>query len=205
MSHVDDAQGTIAVVPAVTTTRVKGSALGPSLRFIRETFGDIGLERVLHGLSPEDQNVLKQDMLASSWYPFALMVRFMRESERCFGSASKHLLRDMGRAAADYNMTTIYRIFFRLGSPQFTLARAARVFGNFYDTGDFEAIVNEKGHAICELRAFGEPAPEFCERLIGWMSHLITLTGGTDLRSSHPRCVNRGDASCHYEGHWTQR
>jgi hypothetical protein len=205
MSHADSAEGASMVVPPVTATRVKGSALAPTLRFIRETFGEIGLERVLHGLSPEDQNILQHDMLASSWYPFSLMVRFMRESERCFGAQSPRLLRDMGRAAADYNMTTIYRIFFKLGSPQFTLSRAARVFGNFYDTGDLEAIVNEKGHAICELRGFGEPAPEFCERLIGWMEHLIALTGGTDLVSSHPRCVNRGDATCHYEGHWTQR
>lgn len=159
MSHTDSAEGAATVVPPVTATRVKGSALAPTLRFIRETFGDIGLERVLHGLSPEDQNILQHDMLASSWYPFSLMVRFMRESERCFGAQSPRLLRDMGRAAADYNMTTIYRIFFKLGSPQFTLSRAARVFGNFYDTGDLEAIVNEKGHAICELRGFGEPAP----------------------------------------------
>ena len=202
---MDGTEHAAVVVAPATTTRVKGTALGPSLRFIRETFGEIGLERVILGLSPEDQSVLQHDLLASSWYPFSLMVRFMRESERCFGTHSPHLLRDMGSAAAGYNMTTIYRIFFKLGSPQFTLARAARVFGNFYDTGDLEAIVNEKGHAICELRDFGEPAPEFCERLMGWMEHLITLTGGIDLRSSHPQCVNRGDATCHYEGHWTQR
>jgi hypothetical protein len=194
----------VVVAPA-TTTHVKGTALGPSLRFIRETFGDAGLEQVIQGLCPADQQTLRQDVLASSWYPFSLMVRFMRESERCFGSHSPHLLRDLGSAAADYNMTTIYRIFFKIGSPQFTLAHATRVFSSFYDSGELATIVNEKGHAICELRGFAEPAPEFCERLLGWMEHLVALTGGTNMRTSHPQCVSRGNATCLYEGHWTQR
>src|SRR5687767_10012507 len=156
-------------------TQVKGTALISTLRFNQETFGEAGLRKILGALAPEDRATVETGLLVSAWYPFSLLIRLMRESGRYDAGRTLHLYRHMGRASAEYSLTTIYRIFFKIGSPQFTLARATRVFSNYYDTGTMEAIVNEKGHAIVELRDFDEPAPEFCERLWGWMERTIGL------------------------------
>jgi hypothetical protein len=186
-------------------THVKGSALLSTVRFIQERFGPEGLRAVLADLEPDDRAAVEGGLLASSWYPFSLMLRLMQAAGRFDAGRTLHLYRQMGRASADYSLTTIYRIFFKIGSPQFTLARAARVFGNYYDTGRMEAIVNDKGHAVVELTGFADPAPEFCERLWGWMERTITLIAGMELaKASHVRCVHRGDPTCQFEGFWDQ-
>ena len=186
-------------------TRVKGSALLSTVRFIQERLGDEGLRRIVSSLEPQDRAVIDAGILASSWYPFQVMLRVMQAAGRDDGGRTPHLYREMGRASADYSLTTIYRIFFKIGSPQFTLARATRVFGSYYDTGRMEAIVNDKGHALLELSEFGEPAPEFCERLWGWMERTITLIAGMELhKAGHVKCVHRGDPTCQFEGFWDQ-
>jgi hypothetical protein len=186
-------------------THVKGSALHSTVRFIQEKFGAEGLRAILDGLEPDDRAAIEGGILASAWYPFSLLLRLMRETGRYDAGRTAHLYRQMGSASADYSLTTIYRIFFKIGSPQFTLARAARVFGSYYDTGRMEAIVNEKGHTLLELSDFGEPAPEFCERLWGWMERTITLIAGMELtKAAHVKCVHRGDPTCQFEGHWNQ-
>src|SRR5438046_2020446 len=108
-------------------TQVKGTALGSTVRFARERFGDDGYGLILTRLASEDRGALEKGIIVSAWYPFGLMLRLMRETEACFGAQTTQVFRQMGRASADYSLTTIYRIFVRLGSPQFTLAKAARV------------------------------------------------------------------------------
>jgi hypothetical protein len=124
----------------------------------------------------------------------------MRTTERRFGG--KHLYLEMGRASADYGLTTVYKIFFKFGAPHLIIAKAARVFGGYYDSGHIEAVVSEPGRAVLELRDFADPAPELCDRILGWMQRTMELTGVKNLKSAHSLCVTRGDALCRFEGHW---
>ncbi len=184
-------------------TRVKGTAVVSTLRFVGERFGEDGLKSVLADLSPEDRAQVETGALASAWYPFALLLRIMKAAGTRFGGKAPELYREMGEASAEHGLTTVYKIFFRVGSPQFIISRASAVFKNYYDSGEMKAVVSEKGHAVLELAGFAEPAPEFCERVVGWMQRTLELSGGTDLRIVHPTCAVRGDRACRFEGWWT--
>jgi hypothetical protein len=184
---------------------VKGTALIATVRFVQETLPANALPEILRALDPDDRGQIDAGVLVSAWYPFSLLIRLMRQVGRFDAGRTPHLYRLMGRASAEYSLTTIYRIFFKIGSPQYTLSKAARVFGSYYDSGTMEAIVNEKGHAILELRDFTEPAPEFCDRLWGWCEKTIELISSHRLhRAAHIQCVNRGDPTCQFEGFWEQ-
>ena len=49
--------------------RTKGIVIKSRLRFVRETFGDDALERILGTLSAADRDVLNGILLPSGWYP----------------------------------------------------------------------------------------------------------------------------------------
>lgn len=185
------------------TTNVKGTALASTIRYITEKFGPEGLERVLARLTPEERAPIKKGVLATVWYPFALLLKLMREARECFGTQVPHLPREMGKASADYALTGIYSIFLRFGSPQFIVSRGTSVMKTYYSTGEMRVVTSEKGHAVMEVVGFGEPAPEFCERLEGWMHRTVELSGGTGCRLVHEKCVNRGDTLCRFEGWWS--
>lgn len=184
-------------------TNVKGTAFQSTLRFIEERFGADGLQQVLGRLTPEERRPIEGGVLASSWYPFPLLLRLMRLTREHSGDRVPDLYREMGRASADYAVTTVYKIFFKVGSPQFIIQAGAFVFKTYYDTGELKTVVSEKGHAALELVGFQDPAPEFCERLQGWMQRTLELSGGNDLRLLHPLCASKGDPLCRFEGWWS--
>jgi hypothetical protein len=181
--------------------RVKGTAVLSSLRYVRERFGEESLERVLAAL-PTGDALLRGGLLASSWYPMPALLRFMQEAERQLGAQEPNLVLNMGRASCDYGVTGVYKVFFKVGSPEFIIGRAARVFSSYYDTGKIEVVASRDGHAAVEVSGLEGSAPQFCERIYGWMQRTLELAGARNLRSSHPSCVHRGDAVCRFEGNW---
>jgi hypothetical protein len=182
---------------------VKGTAINATVRFLTERFGPTGLKKVVEGLSPQQRAILDSGVLVSSWYPFSLVLDLTRRAQHVFGDQVPRMAREMGRSSADYALTTIYKIFFKVGSPQFIIAKASSVYKTYYSTGELAPIISEKGHAILEMKGFSEPAPELCDRLTGWMERTLELSGATEIRMMHPQCVNRGDACCRFEGFWS--
>ena len=112
------------------------------------------------------------------------------------------LVRSMGRASCDYGLTTVYKVFFKIGSPEFIIGRAARVFSSYYDTGELCILETRPGRCLAELRGFEGGAPQFCERIFGWMQRTLELAGAKNLRPRHDVCVHRGGAVCRFEGDW---
>jgi hypothetical protein len=182
-------------------TEVKGTAVAATLRYATETLGPQGYRRLLESLTPEDRNILEAGVLASGWYPLTFLLDVMENTTRI--TADPRTAWKMGRASADYALTTIYKIFFKVGSPQFVISKASTVFKTYYTTGQMNPVVSEKGHALMEITGFADPAAILCERIMGWMERTVELSGAKEPRMVHPQCLARGDAVCRYEGWWT--
>jgi hypothetical protein len=181
--------------------RVKGTAVQSSLRYVRERFGEEALQAVLAAL-PAAHAAAVSDVLASSWHPMESFLRFMQEAKRQLGGGEPDVVRNMGRASCDYGLTGVYRVFFKLGSPEFIISRGARVFSSYYDSGRLTVPESRDGRAVAEVASLEGGAPEFCERMLGWMERTLELAGAKGLRSAHSLCVHRGDPVCRFEGDW---
>lgn len=181
--------------------RVKGTAVESSLLYVRKTFGEASLARIVAALPEGDREPL-QNVLASSWYEVDTFRRFMVEAERQLGEKEPDVVRRMGRFSCDQGITGVYKIFFRLGSPEFIIGRAARVFSSYYDTGELRIVETRPGRAVGELVGFEGGAPQFCERIFGWMQQTLERAGARNLRAKHEVCVHRDGASCRFEGDW---
>lgn len=183
-------------------SQVKGTAVLGTIRFVKETFGEEGFAKVKARLSPEDQQRMDDVVLASAWYPVSFLLALMRGAKQEFGAGMPDIITQMGRSSADYAHTTVYKLVFKVGSPQWIISKASVIFSSFYDQGQMVACESGKGFANVEVRDFGEPAPEFCERIAGWCVRTFELSGAKRVQLNHVQCVCRGDKVCRFEGTW---
>ena len=182
--------------------QVKGVVVVATLRFLEERFGGETLRSVLAELEPADRAALEAP-LVSAWYPLPAVLRLMKVAHRRLGAQVPGMFREMGRASADYGFNTVYRVFFKLGSPQFIISRGSRVFSTYFRRGRLEVTEAGPGFSNAEMRDFDDGGPEYCERILGWITRTLELSGAKQGQVAHSRCVHRGDPGCRFEGTWT--
>lgn len=182
--------------------QVKGSAITGRIRFVRERFGEPGYRRVRDALAAEHRAALDARVLPHAWVPYELFIAFNVEVDRTFGAGDLAMCVEMGRYGAEVNLPTLYRIFYRLGSPLFIMQKAAKLWQVHYDSGELHAI--EEGPAAVRLRieGFAEPHRAHCLSVLGWASRSIELSGATLLSAAEESCRARGEETCEMVLKW---
>jgi len=82
-------------------------------------------------------------------------------------------VRALGRASADANLTTIYRLFYKVGSIQWVLQRGVRLWGAHYDSGNVEVMTRGPKAAVARVRDFDTPDAVNCLSVTGWCERTL--------------------------------
>ena len=181
---------------------VKGAAIAARLRFVRERFGDEGYARLLAALDPGSRARIAGRILSHEWVPFGVFVAVSVEADRLFGKGDLQLCYEMGRYAADVNLPSLYRLFYRLGTPMFIFRKAARLWDVHYTSGKLTPIEEREGAIRLEIDGFAEPHRAHCMSVLGWAARSVELSGGRLREAEETRCRTRGDAVCAIALQW---
>lgn len=181
---------------------VKGSALTSRVLWVQLGHGDAGVQRLVAQCSPELRSTIEAGIAKARWYPFEQFVELNTTIDRLFGKGDGSLLRPLGRYSADANLTTIYRLFFKLGTPHWILGRAVRLWSAHYDSGYLEVLTRGPRTAILRIRGFATPDTVHCQAVTGWCERSIELSGGANVTCDETKCRTRGDDICQIETTW---
>jgi hypothetical protein len=174
---------------------VKGSAIIARLRFIRERYGESRVQEILGQLAPKHREILEARVLPQAWVPYDLFVDLNVAADQAFGRGDLALCYEMGRYSAEVNLPTLYRLFYRLGNPQFIFRRAARVWKVHYDSGAMVPIEEPHGLRL-RIEGFERPHRAHCLSVMGWATKSFEMSGGVVEEFAEERCRTRGDPAC---------
>jgi hypothetical protein len=181
---------------------VKGSALTSRVLWVELEHGSAGVDRLMKQLSPELHAAIAAGLSKAKWYPFEQFVELNVAIDRVYGQGDMALVRELGRAGADANLTTIYRLFFKLGSVHWILGRAVRLWSAHYDSGYCEIATRGPKAAVMRIRGFATPHQAHCLSVMGWTERSIELSGGKRPIVEESRCRTRGDELCQLDIVW---
>ena len=183
---------------------VKGSALTSRVLWVELEHGSGGMERLRKQVSPELRATLEGRISKARWYPFEQFVELNVTIDRLFGKGDLALVRALGRSGADTNLTTIYRLFYKLGSVHWILGRGVRLWSAHYDSGFCEITGIGPTDAVMRIHAFATPHQAHCLSVMGWVERSIELSGGTRPVVTESKCRTRGDSLCQIDISWEQ-
>jgi hypothetical protein len=181
---------------------VKGSAFASRIRWVQLNQGEQGLERLEAAATPELSAVLKEGAVMSRWYPFDQFIELNTCIDKSFGRGDLGLVKTLGRYGADANLTTIYRLFFKVGTVKWIMARAARLWSMHYDSG--RMLVTQAPGKEVELRIedFATPHRVHCLSVQGWAERSVELSGGLEVALDELTCRAKTDATCRFRITW---
>jgi hypothetical protein len=181
---------------------VKGSALASRVLWVQLGHGAAGMARLREAASPQLAQTLDAGVSKARWYPLRQFFELNVLIDRLFGSGDLSLVKELGRHGADANLTTIYRLFYKVGTTHWILGRAVRLWSAHYDTGFLEVVIRGAHAAILRIHAFALPDRAHCLSVMGWCERSIELSGGRSVVVTEPRCRTRGDEVCQLEATW---
>ena len=181
---------------------VKGSALSSRVLWVQLNHGAAGMDRLLPQCSVELRANIERGISKATWYPFEQFIELITTIDRLFGKGDLSLVRELARHGADANLTTIYRLFYKVGTTHWILGRAVRLWSAHYDSGTLEVLTRGPKTAVLKIRAFATPHKVHCMSVMGWAERSIELSGGKTVKSEEPKCRTRGDDWCQLESSW---
>ena len=181
---------------------VKGTAFSSRLLWVRLNHGQEGFERLVAAVEAPLCQVLREGAVMSKWYPFEQFVELNLVIDRLWGRGDLSLVKTLGRHGADANLTTIYRLFYKVGTVKWILARASRLWGMHYDSGNLYVDLYPGREVGLRIEDFETPHRAHCLAVLGWAERSIELSGGTDVKAAEVACRTRGGPMCRFRASW---
>jgi alkanesulfonate monooxygenase SsuD/methylene tetrahydromethanopterin reductase-like flavin-dependent oxidoreductase (luciferase family) len=112
---------------------IKGTAVRDTLEAIKARSGEKELDRILAHLDEEAKEIFRAPISPSSWYSCDAFARFLEADIRETASGNQEELIKRSEAVIEKQLSGIYKMFVRLGSPEFVIRRIAAVHSTYFD------------------------------------------------------------------------
>jgi hypothetical protein len=141
-------------------------------------------------------------ILAASWYA----IEWYRDAMKSYRGANNDgpdLPRLIGYQAVRRDMASTYKmIFARIVSPQTLLGISARLFGQYYDTGQFEVLESRKGYVHARASGCVGWDANMWTELYGSCAAFLEIAGAKEVRLRTRSGGHDGDEDMEMEAHW---
>lgn len=160
------------------------------------------MARLREAASPQLIALLDAGVEKARWYPLHQFYELNLLIDRLFGTGDLSLIRELGRYGADATLTTIYRLFYKVGTTHWILGRAVRLWSAHYDSGYLEVRTRGARSASLRIHSFALPDRTHCLSVMGWCERSIELSGGRRVLVDETLCRTRGDNICQLDVTW---
>jgi len=182
---------------------VKGNLVAARRRYVDETWGNDGVERVRSLLDGDARRVFDQPPLPFVWVPGTVLAAVDEAIVLACMQGDVAQMQPFGAAIARADLPVLYRVFFRVGAPWMVVKAAGTMFPLYFRSG---AVVTSSldgftGGAITLTKA---RLPRYlCHwGVAGWLQAALELSGAHDVDIAHDVCAHDGHDRCTWRLTW---
>ncbi len=183
---------------------VKGTAVMTIPIFVKEKFGEQGLQKWLGALSAQARRDFSSDILAPTWYPLKdyLVDPTLKLCELFYQGRLDGAV-EQGRFSAEYGLKGVYKAFVKEASPAALVAKAGAILPTYYQPSAME--VTEKGvkTAILRITRFEAPHTVIEHRIKGWIERALEISGAKMVRAQIKNSMTTGSPSTDFALSWS--
>jgi hypothetical protein len=181
---------------------VKGSAVLATPLFVKSRF-PARYDEWINSLPKASKSIHTRAILASDWYLLqeALIEPIQKICDLFYDGDEKGAW-ESGKFSAEYALKGFYRIFFKIGSPQFMIERATRVFSSYFSESKLLVRESSQNRCVMQIVAFPEPYWILDLRIGGWMENALQLIGCKNVLVKITKSRSKGDSLTEYTATW---
>jgi len=162
---------------------VKGSVIASIPSFIKRNFGDDGLEKWLNQISDEARGYFSGGINEDEWYPLTVtLTEPMANIAHLFYEWDLNKAAwELGRYSADFSVSRVKKLFFKLGSTRFFLNKAAEFMDGYYRPAKIVPVSVVDGEGVFHITKFDQIEKTVEYRIAGWIERVLEIAGNKNI------------------------
>jgi len=165
--------------------QVRGAALYARRKWVIEHHGQAALDEVIPQLGAYGRMLMRSEIDKHAWYNYPLFIELGEVLDRRFGKGDLTLNIELGRWGAKVNTPNIFRMFIKLGSPEWVMNRAAKLWREHFSEGTV-TVTHSKSEfgGVAELEIPDWPVPHLAlsYAVLGFAIAAIEMSGASSVR-----------------------
>jgi hypothetical protein len=184
----------------IEQVNVRGTAFAPVQAFVRSQFNESGWQRFTSLLPPAAREIVLQPVIATNWYSFPLALAVL-DALVLLAEGRGNVLREFAIHNLDYATNIIFRAIFKIGSPEFMVARSDQVWKKYYSHGRMVCAV-QHNHSRIELHGFPYLSTNYEKLLLHSIEAVLLKAGGRVKRLAVTKSARLGDDFTEFTHEW---
>jgi hypothetical protein len=159
---------------------IKGSVVLDSITGIKKRGGDRELAEIISLLDEETKRVFQSVVSSSSWYPLDLFCRFLAVELNKTAGGIEEVLVSRSEKVVERQLRGVYKIFVKMGSPEFLMKRLAAVNITYFNGLKADFTSNGPRNFTLRYVGFEKQHRLMGFALIGFFRKGLELSGATN-------------------------
>ncbi|HUL59829.1 MAG TPA: hypothetical protein VLU43_11165 [Anaeromyxobacteraceae bacterium] len=189
--------------PGKAAVTIKGLAVLDSVNAIKARSGDQGYERIVATLDDDARGLFRRVVLPTTWYPLDAFVRLLGADVRETAGGNERVLIERSEVVIDKQLRGIYRLFVKLGSPEFVLKRIAIVHMTYFTGVQIENTSLTPGRAVIRYTGFEPQHQLIGYTLIGFYRKALQISGAKNVQVGFSTPIGDGKAYAELVATWS--
>ncbi len=180
----------------------KGNLVANRHRYVVTHWGEDLLAELVGRLDEEAGRLLQWPPLPVGWHRLSVLARI--DQALFYGpmAGDMAVMQAFGFEIADYDLSTLYKILFKVGSPGFIAGRLGVAYSTYLrDAGTMRVEVSGRT-ARAEVTGGVVPMYLCAAGITGWIEAALVRSGARESRVEHVACQHRGGRACVWELAW---
>jgi hypothetical protein len=185
---------------------IKGSVVGDSIKTIKARYGEQAYNTILGLLKPETRAVFDRgSVMPMNWYSLDAFVEFLEMDLKVTANGNEQELIKRSEDIIEQQLTGIYKIFVKLGSPGFILSRIATVNQTYFRGVTVEVSQLDPGNAVVKLTGFAKQHRLIGLSVIGFYRKALEVSGAKNITAEYATPIEDDKGYCELALSWSEK
>lgn len=181
---------------------IKGTAVLDTLEAIKARAGKAELDKIISCLDAETQEIFRRPISPSSWYSCDAFSRFLEADIRETAGGNEQELFKRSELVIEKQLTGIYKMFVRLGSPEFVIRRIAAVHSTYFDGVQIIPEMKGPNGATIQFVGFSRNHRIMGFVILGFFRKALEISGAREIDVRFTVPIEAGEKLCELSLSW---
>jgi len=185
---------------------IKGSVVSDAIKNVKTNFGDDMYNVIVSQLKPETRPIFEGgSILPISWYPLDAFLEFLEMDLKVTANGDEQELIRRSEKVIEGELSGIYKLFVKLGSPGFVLNRISSVHQTYFRGVDIEVELPGPGKAIMKYTGFEKQQRLVGMSIIGFYRKALEISGAKNVTAEFITPIEDDKGYCELALNWNDK